>query len=167
MRLRKGQRLRCQGGLLQSLAERLRRLGCLLGHVCSGTLAEWWRQLQADADAMDRAIEREHHAAVDVGQLWPPSRQPQPEPGPESAMQLEESRPRPGIPEPEPDGNDERAARLDELQTRAAAAAARVAADNAERDARAEYAARIERQALAEAEAAPQAETLPDAELEL
>ena len=131
------------------------------------TMAEWWRQLQADADAVDRAIEREHHAAVDVGQLWPPTRQPQPEPGPESAMHLEEPRPRPEIPEPEPDGNDERAARLDELQTRAAAAAARVAADNAERNARAEYAARIERQAHAEAEATPQAETLPDAELEL
>jgi len=131
------------------------------------TMAEWWRQHQADADAMDRAIEREHHAAVGVGQLWPPTRQPQPETGPESAMQLEEPRPRPEIPEPEPGGNDERAARLDELQTRAAAAAARVVADNTERNARAEYAARIEAQAQTEAEAALQAEIAPDAEPEL
>lgn len=58
-------------------------------------------------------------------------------------------------------------ARLDKLQTQAAAAAIRSAADNVERNARAEYAARIERQAQAEAEAAPQAEIGADAELEL
>jgi TrwC relaxase/AAA domain len=127
------------------------------------TIAEWWRQFQADADAVDRAIEREHQA----GQLQPPAGQPQPEPGPESATQLEDPRLRPEIFEPEPDRHGERVTRLDELQTRAAVAAALISADNAERDARADYAARIERQAQAEAEAAPQAETLPDAELEL
>lgn len=102
------------------------------------TMTEWWRQLQADADAVDRAIEREHHAAADIGQPWPPTQQPQPEPGPESAINLEEPRPRPEIPEPAPDRDDERAARLDKLQTRAAAAAIRSAADNVERNARAE-----------------------------
>ena len=34
--------------------------------------AAWWREFQADADAMDRAIEREHQAAVHDGQPWPP-----------------------------------------------------------------------------------------------
>ena len=131
-------------------------------------MTEWWRQFQADADAMDRAVEREHQAAIDVDQPWPPARQPQPEAEPHSALQPEDARPgQPEIPESEPDSHDGRAARLDELQTRAAAAAARIAADNAERDARAEYAARIDRQAQAEPDTAPQAETLPDAEIEL
>ena len=115
---------------------------------------------------MGRAIERERQAAVDAGQPRPPTRQPQPEPGHRAALQPEDPQPRPEIPEPEADRHGARATRLDELQTRTAAAAGRITADNAERDARAEYAARIERQSQVEAEVAPQAETLPDAELE-
>ena len=40
-------------------------------------MAAWWREFQADADAMDRAIEREHQAAVNDGQPWPPQRKPE------------------------------------------------------------------------------------------
>ncbi len=40
-------------------------------------MAAWWREFQADADAMDRAIEREHQAAVHDGQPWPPERKPE------------------------------------------------------------------------------------------
>ena len=29
------------------------------------SMADWWQEFQADADAVDRAIEREHQAAVD------------------------------------------------------------------------------------------------------
>ena len=41
------------------------------------SMAAWWRQFQADADAMDRAIEHEHEAAVHGGQPWPPGRKPE------------------------------------------------------------------------------------------
>ena len=40
-------------------------------------MAAWWREFQADADALDRAIEREHQAAVSGGQPWPPDRKPE------------------------------------------------------------------------------------------
>ena len=64
-------------------------------------MADWWREFQAYAAAMDRAIEREHQAAVHDGQPWPSERKPEagheePDtaaPGRES--QLEQ--PRPGI----------------------------------------------------------------------
>jgi hypothetical protein len=36
------------------------------------TMAGWWRQFEADLGAMDRAIEREHQAAIAAGQPWPP-----------------------------------------------------------------------------------------------
>ena len=41
------------------------------------SMAAWWREFEADAGAMDRAIECEHQAAVNVGQPWPPQRQPE------------------------------------------------------------------------------------------
>ncbi len=129
------------------------------------TMRQWWHQFEADADAMDRAIQREHQAAIDAGQPWPPARQPQPER--QSALQPEGSRPgQPEIVTPEPDRDDERAALLDELQARTAAAAARIAADHAEQDARAQHAARIDRQAHAEPERGTQA-TPQDPEIEL
>jgi len=40
------------------------------------SMAAWWREFQADADALDRAIEREHQAAVCSGQSWPRQRKP-------------------------------------------------------------------------------------------
>ena len=45
-------------------------------------MVEWWRQLEADLAAMDRAIEHEHQAAIAAGKTWPPERHPQPEPKP-------------------------------------------------------------------------------------
>ena len=36
------------------------------------TMVEWWRQLEADIAAVDRAIEREHQAAIAAGRPWPP-----------------------------------------------------------------------------------------------
>jgi hypothetical protein len=100
---------------------------------------------------MDRAIEREHQAAMHEGQPWPP------EPGheePDTAAPGRESpleQHRPGIPgaqtEPEPGASkpgspqpeaaepvpadDGRAARLDELQARADQAARRIDAHRA------------------------------------
>ena len=155
------------------------------------SMAAWWREFQADADAMDRAIEREHQAAVNDGQPWPPDRKPEAghqEPdaaAPGREPQLAYSRP--GIPgaqtDPEPEASelatsepeaagpgpadDGRAARLDELQARADEAARRIDAQRAELDASSEHTARIEREAQAEPEADRQAETPYDMEMEL
>ena len=78
------------------------------------SMAAWWREFQADADAMDRAIEREHQAAVSDGQPWPPERKPEAghdEPhaaAPGREPQLEQTRP--GTPgaqtEPEPEASE-------------------------------------------------------------
>jgi hypothetical protein len=41
------------------------------------SMATWWREFQAHADAVDLAIEREHQAAIRDGQPWPPERTPE------------------------------------------------------------------------------------------
>ena len=155
------------------------------------SMATWWREFQADADAMDRAIEREHQAAVHDGQPWPPQRQPEAgheEPDaavPGSEPQLAYTLP--GVPEG-PDGlraggiragnlgpvaagpgplMTGRAARLDELQARVDEAARRIDAQQAELDASSEHTARMEREAHAEPEADRQAEAPYDMEMEL
>jgi conjugative relaxase-like TrwC/TraI family protein len=143
-------------------------------------MAAWWREFQADADAVDRAIEREHQAAVCDGQPWPPDRKPEAgHEGPHAAAsgrdpRLEQSRPGPvgAQKDPEPDASepetpaaepgfadDGRAARLDELQARADQAARRIDAQRAELDASSQHTARMEREAQAEPEAVRQAET--------
>jgi len=153
-------------------------------------MADWWWEFEADAAAMDRAIEREHQAAVHDGQPWPPERKPEagheePDtaaPGRES--QLEQPRPgilgvqtdpeseasKPGSPQPEAagpvPGDDGRAGRLDELQARADQAAHRIDAQRAELDASSQRTARVERQAQAEPAASQQAETSYDMEME-
>ena len=155
------------------------------------SMAAWWREFQADADAMDRAIEREHQAAVHGGQPWPPGRKPeagheepdaaapgrepqlgyplpaipeaQTDPEPE-ASELETSSPEAAEPGPADDG---RAARLDELQARADEAARRIDAQRAELDASSEHTARIEREAQAEPEADRQAEAPYEMDMEL
>ena len=105
-------------------------------------MATWWQEFQAHADAVDRAIDREHHAAVREGRLWPPERkpgagheepeaaapgrEPQPEqsrPGiPEASTEPEPSASEPEIPESEPAGpvpaDDGRTARLDAADPR-------------------------------------------------
>jgi hypothetical protein len=128
------------------------------------TMVEWWRQLEADLAAVDRAIEREQQAAVAAGKPWPLERMPQP--GPEHVPE-QESGPRP---DPEADGQpgpDDQAACLDGLLAQATQAARRFAAENADRQARAEYAARLEREAYAEPEHMVQAEASYEAEVEL
>jgi len=152
-------------------------------------MATWWQEFQAHADAVDRAIDREHHAAVREGRPWPPERkpgagheepeaaapgrEPQPEqsrPGiPEASTEPEPSASEPEIPESEAAGSvpadDGRTARLDELQTRADEAARRIDAQQAELDASSQHAARIQRETQAEPEADRRAETSYEMEL--
>ena len=154
-------------------------------------MASWLREFQADADAVDRTIEREHQAAVYDGQPWPPERKPVaghegPHPAaPGRDPQLEQSQagtavtqadPEPDAAEPEtraPEAaepglaDDGRAARLDELQARADQAAHRIDAQRAELDASSEHTARIQREAQAEPEADRQPEPPFDMEMEL
>ena len=128
------------------------------------TMVEWWRQPEADLAAVDRALEREHQAAIAAGKPWLPERAP--EPGPERVPEPESSS-RSG---PEADGQsgpDDQAARLDRLLGQATEAAQRFTAENAAREARAEYAARLEREAYAEPEHTVQAEASYEAEIEL
>ena len=150
--------------------------------------AGWWRQLGADLDATDRAIGREHQAAIVAGKPWPPERtalaeNERPEAGaaagplhrdgarrgpgydlPVSGPEPAEPRIEVPAPQHEPDAPS---AHLDVLQARADAAARRLVAGNAEREARAAYTARIEREAEAEPEAVRQAEIPDEAEMEL
>ena len=153
------------------------------------TMAGWWRQFEADPDAMDRAIEREHQAAIAAGKPWPPERTAKAENGRSEAgavagplhrdgalqgpgYDLPVSGPGPAAPDieapaPQQHEPDAPSARLDVLQACADQAAQRLAADNADREARAAYTARIEREAKAEPEAERQAEVLDEAEMEL
>jgi hypothetical protein len=77
---------------------------------------QWWQELEANIEAVDRALARQQQAAIDVGQPWSPVRHPAVQPEAEHSPQLENSVPgQPEIAEPEPDSYGERAARLDEL----------------------------------------------------
>jgi hypothetical protein len=137
------------------------------------SMATWWRDFQAHGDAVDRAIEREHQAAISIGEPWPPGRRPEtgheepgaatsklePQPGQFSPAILEAST------EPEIEAarpvcaDDECAARLNELQARADEAARRIDVQRAELDGRSKHTARIEREAQAGSEAGRQADT--------
>jgi len=155
----------------------------------SRSMADWWQGFQADADALDRAIEREHQAAVFDGQQWPPERKPEAKyegrhaAAPRRDSQLEQSPPgaagsqtdpEPDTSEPEtsaPEATEPvladggRAARLDELQARADEAARRIDAQRAELDASSEHAARSQREAQAGPQADQQVETSYEMEL--
>ena len=122
------------------------------------TTAEWWQQFEADLAGVDRAIEREHQAAIAAGKPWPPERKPQLQPGPAQEVSPESSM------EPE-----NQAARLDRLLGEAREAAQRVVAERDAEEARAEYAVRVEREAQAqyEAQAVLQVEGPDEAEIEL
>jgi hypothetical protein len=156
------------------------------------SMAAWWQGFQADADAMDRVIEREHQAAVnDDAQPWPPDRKPEaghekPDaaiPGREPQLayslagipeaqtvsepevsELETSGPEAVGPGPADDG---RAARLDGLQACVDEAVRRIDAQRAELDASSEHTARIGREAQAEPEADRQAEAHYEMDMEL
>ena len=124
------------------------------------SLVEWNRQFEHDLAAVDRAIAREQQAALDAGKPWPPERKtPEPSPDPDARRVIEEPAADVGQP-----GN--RAARLNELQARADEAALRIATEETEQQASAEYIARIERQAQAELQPDWSAER-HDAEMEL
>ena len=122
------------------------------------TMTGWWREFEVDAEAAERAIARQHQAAIDAGKPWPPQRTPEPDPSAAPSPDLQASSEEPV---------HDRAARLDELLTRTDQAAQRVAAQEAERQASSEYAARIEREAHTQVEARQQAEARDGAEIEL
>ena len=153
------------------------------------TVVEWWRQLETDLAAVDRAIEREHQAAIAAGQPWPPQRTAQAETTHAEAAAVIARPQRDGyLPEPNPDPEaptcepaaantgalaprhepGDRPARLDALQARADEAVHRIAAGNAAREARAQHTARLEREAHAQAEPAAerQVEALDGIEIE-
>ena len=96
------------------------------------TMTGWWREFEANAQAVEHALACQHQATIDAGKPWPPERAPEPDP--------------PSVPSPDL-VSDGAAARLDELLTRADQAAQRVAAQDAERQVGSEYAVRIEREA--------------------
>jgi len=154
------------------------------------TVAAWWRQLDTDLAAVDRAIEREHQAAIAAGQPWPPQRTAQAETTHAEAAAVIARLQRDGyLPEPNPDPEaltsepgaantaalapqhepGHRPARLYALQARADEAAHRIAAADTAREARAQYTARLEREAHAQAEPAAerQAEASDGIEIEL
>jgi hypothetical protein len=135
-------------------------------------MVTWWQEFQAHANAVDRAIEHEHQAAISIGQPWPPGRKPEtghkepdaaapglePQPGQFSPAVLEAST------EPEFEAarpvyaDDECAARLNELQARADEAARRIDVLRAQFDVRSKHTARIEREAQAGSEGDRQAD---------
>jgi hypothetical protein len=117
----------------------------------AGTTAGWWQQFEADLAAAERALEREHQAAIAAGDPWPPRRTAQLKPNSQASVSVDLD---PGGP----------AARLDKLLSRVGGAAERLAADNAEQEARAQYVARIEREARAELEPTLQAQDQAEAE---
>ena len=125
------------------------------------TTAGWWREFEADLQAVERALDRQHQAAIDAGQPWPPQRVPEPDPEPAPKTSPEDQ------PVPAPPARDDRATRLDELLARADQTAQRLAAQQAERQASGEYTARLEREAQAQPEAEQQAEAYGGAEIEM
>jgi hypothetical protein len=161
------------------------------GAAAPQDVATWWRDLQVHADAVDHAIDREHQAALLQGRPWPPERSPEAgHEGPDGAAPELESQPghfRPARPEvstesgaPVPElgtpqrgaagtgpADDARAARLDELQSRADKAASRIGTQRAELDASSQHTARIHRETQAEPEVGRQAETPYDLEMDL
>jgi TrwC relaxase/AAA domain len=147
------------------------------------TMVTWWREFQAHADAANRAIEREHQAAIRDGRSWPPECMPKigyEEPEADALgrdPQLERTLPGIAVTQtgPEPDASepessppeatgprlaeDGRAAWLDELQARAEEAARRADAQRTDLKASSQHTTRIEREAQSESEPDRQAET--------
>ncbi|HEX5301698.1 MAG TPA: MobF family relaxase [Streptosporangiaceae bacterium] len=113
------------------------------------TKAGWWQQFETDLAAAERALEREHQAAPACN----PERL-----CPEYAQQTI-----PAI-NPQPES---RAVRLDGILGQAADAVGRMAADHADREARAGYSVRVEREAQAEQGATQQPQISDQAEIEM
>lgn len=118
---------------------------------------EWWRQFEADLEGVDRAIEREHQAAIDNGLPWPPERKPSAatKPEPEHSQAEPELEMEPS-PEPSAEPEAEPFSQFEELNSRSRKALERITEAKAEHEASAEYTARIEREHQAEPEAEPE-----------
>jgi hypothetical protein len=106
----------------------------------------------------------EYQAAVTAGRPWPPARTPQPEP---ERLPEPDSSPKSDPQADDQSGPHDRAARLDEMLAQAAEAAQHLAAENAGREARAEYAAQLRREAAAEPEHTAQPQASYEAEIEM
>ena len=72
------------------------------------TMTGWWQQFEADIEAVERAVVRQHQAAIDAGDPWPP--QHAPEPDPSAAPRLD-----PKLSPGDEPVHDDTIARLDEL----------------------------------------------------
>ena len=118
------------------------------------TVIGWWQQFETDLTATERALERQHLAAIAAGDSWPPQRTSQAEQEPQATS----------IADLEHGG---RATRLDELLSQAADATERLVVGHAEQEARAQHAARVEREVQAEQESTIQAQARDQAEAEL
>jgi hypothetical protein len=148
-------------------------------HRETESLTGWWWQFEADAEAAERAIERQRQTAIDAGQPWPPrpdttARTPDPEahkvierlqrdgyrPGPDPEhKEPQTAMPEPAKPQPErePEGEpgSDISERIDASIRQVQEAGERVAADvEAEQQERSGYAARIAQEAQYEAETA-------------
>jgi hypothetical protein len=144
-------------------------------------LTQWWRQFQADVEAADRAIGRQHQTAIGAGQPWSPTpgrtaRTPDLEvqkvierlrrDGYLPRLSLEQKEPQAGMPEPvqpQPDPEPEAepgteagiSERINASIRRIQEAGERAAADaEAQQQERSGYAARIAQEAHYEAETA-------------
>jgi hypothetical protein len=113
------------------------------------TTLEWLYQFEADVAAVERAITREHQAAIGTGQPWPPVRQPHADTGPGTSP--------------------ETALLITDAIADVEQAAQFLREEQASRQARSDYAARISREAEAqpEAHATLTAEVPAGAEIEL
>ena len=144
------------------------------------SLTGWWRQFEADAQAAERALERQRQTAIDAGQPCPPTAAATARtPDPQTHKVIEELRrdgslpglaaeqePRAGMPEPakpkaepeietEPRNEADVSERIDASIRQIQQSDERVAADaEAEQHERSGYAARIAREAQYQAETA-------------
>jgi hypothetical protein len=109
----------------------------------------WWQQFEANLTAAERALERQRQTAFAIGDPWPSQHEQGPRAIPAADVK--------------PDG---RAGRLNGLIGQAADAAERLAGNNVEQEARAQYVARIEREAQAESEPTLQTQARDQAEAE-
>ena len=111
-------------------------------------------------NAIELSTEREHQVAITMDEPRLPEQITQPELTPQNDSATAH----------EPDGRpspDHQVARVNEMLAQAAAAAGRIAAEHAERKARAEYTARIEQEAHAQPERTLEAQAQYDVEMEL
>jgi hypothetical protein len=98
------------------------------------TTAGWWREFEADLQAVERGLARQHQAAIDAGEPWPPQRAPELDAGPTPKASPEDE------PAPEQPAQQNRTARIDELLARTGQAAQRLTVRQAEQRASSEYA---------------------------